>query len=127
MDLSDDEVQQRAEADRREVDPPIQVEMATWSPGGQLDWFVKDRQEWWVGYAVLTAVNDGSELLNFVPRAAHSDNLPLSLVAPFGASKLPRLAPRINSRARVRARAGSCDSTFRPATGELISSLLAIS
>jgi hypothetical protein len=47
MDLSDDEVQQRAEADRREVDPPIQVEMATWSPGGQLDWFVKDRQEWW--------------------------------------------------------------------------------
>ena len=26
MDLSDDEVRQRAEADRREVDPPIQVE-----------------------------------------------------------------------------------------------------
>src|SRR5829696_1388083 len=31
MDLSDDEVQRRAEADRREVDPPIQVETATWS------------------------------------------------------------------------------------------------
>jgi hypothetical protein len=30
MDLSDDEVQQRAEADRREVDPPIQVETAMW-------------------------------------------------------------------------------------------------
>jgi hypothetical protein len=28
-------------------DPPIQVEMATWSKAGQLDWWVKDRQEWW--------------------------------------------------------------------------------
>jgi hypothetical protein len=28
------------------VDPPIQVEMATWSPGGQLDWWVKERREW---------------------------------------------------------------------------------
>jgi hypothetical protein len=31
MDLSDDDLEQIAEADRREVDPPIQVEMATWS------------------------------------------------------------------------------------------------
>jgi hypothetical protein len=46
MNLSDDEVQQRAEADRREVDPPIQVETATWSKAGQLDWWVKERQEW---------------------------------------------------------------------------------
>ena len=40
---------QYEEADRREVDPPIQVEMATWSPGGQLDWWVKEgrpRLEW---------------------------------------------------------------------------------
>jgi hypothetical protein len=43
MDLSDDEVQQRAEADRREVEPPIQVGTGA----GQLDWWVKDRQEWW--------------------------------------------------------------------------------
>jgi hypothetical protein len=28
MDLSDDQVQQRTEADRREVDPPIEVETA---------------------------------------------------------------------------------------------------
>jgi hypothetical protein len=33
-------------ADRR-VDPPIEVQTATWSPGGQLDWWVKDRREWW--------------------------------------------------------------------------------
>jgi hypothetical protein len=46
MDLSDAELQHLAEADRREVDPPIEVETATWSPGGQLDWWVKDRQEW---------------------------------------------------------------------------------
>jgi hypothetical protein len=46
MDLSDDEVQQHAEADRREVDPPIQVETAMWAKAGQLDWWVRDRQEW---------------------------------------------------------------------------------
>jgi hypothetical protein len=38
MNLRDAEVQQRAEADRRKVDPPIPVEMATWSTAGQLDW-----------------------------------------------------------------------------------------
>jgi hypothetical protein len=47
MNLSDDEVRQRAEADRREVDPPIQIEAATWSRAGQLDWWVKERREWW--------------------------------------------------------------------------------
>jgi hypothetical protein len=47
MDLSEDEVQQYAAADRGEVGPPIQVETATWSKAGQLDWWVKERQEWW--------------------------------------------------------------------------------
>jgi hypothetical protein len=47
MDLSGDELQQHAEADRREVDPRIQVQMASWAAGGQLDWWVKDRQEWY--------------------------------------------------------------------------------
>jgi hypothetical protein len=47
MDLSGDDVQQRAEADRRDVDPPIQGETATWSKAGQLDWWVKERREWW--------------------------------------------------------------------------------
>jgi hypothetical protein len=37
---------QYAEADRREVDPPIQVEIATWSPAGTVDWWVKERREW---------------------------------------------------------------------------------
>ena len=45
MDLTDDDVQQLPEADRREVDPPIKVESATWSAGGQLDWWVKERQQ----------------------------------------------------------------------------------
>jgi hypothetical protein len=47
MDLSDEDVQQFAEADRRVVDPPIHVESATWSNAGQLDWWVRERQEWW--------------------------------------------------------------------------------
>jgi len=47
MDLSDDDLKQRAEADRREVDPTIEVEIATWSKAGQLDWWVKVRREWW--------------------------------------------------------------------------------
>jgi hypothetical protein len=47
MDLSDDDLEQFAEADRREVDPPIQVEIATWSKAGQLDWWVRERREWW--------------------------------------------------------------------------------
>jgi hypothetical protein len=37
---------QYGEADRREVNPPIEVESATWSAGGTLDWWVKDRLEW---------------------------------------------------------------------------------
>ena len=45
--FSDDDLEQIAAADRREVDPPIQVETAMWSEAGQLYWWVKDRQEWW--------------------------------------------------------------------------------
>ncbi len=57
MDLRDGDLQHRVEADRREVNPPIEVETATWSKAGQL------------------AVNGGSELLIFVPRAGHSHDL----------------------------------------------------
>jgi hypothetical protein len=46
MDLSDDDVKQFAEADRREVDPPIRVDTARWSKAGQLDWWMKERQKW---------------------------------------------------------------------------------
>jgi hypothetical protein len=44
--LRDLDPSQYAEADRREVDP-VQVESATWSAGGQLDWWVKERRQWW--------------------------------------------------------------------------------
>jgi hypothetical protein len=40
------QVDDYAEADRREVNPPIEVEAATWSAGGQLDWWVKERGRW---------------------------------------------------------------------------------
>jgi hypothetical protein len=46
MDLSDDDLEQIAEADRRAVDPPVPVDIATWSKAGQLDWWVKERQRW---------------------------------------------------------------------------------
>jgi hypothetical protein len=38
---------QYSEADRRVVDPPVQVEVATWSKAGHLDWWVRERREWW--------------------------------------------------------------------------------
>ena len=45
-DMQDLDPAQYSEADRREVDPPIEVETATWSAGGTLDWWVKERREW---------------------------------------------------------------------------------
>jgi hypothetical protein len=46
MDLSQHDLEQIAAADRREVNPPVEVEIATWSEAGKLDWLVKERQEW---------------------------------------------------------------------------------
>ena len=44
MELREGELQLIPEADRRAVDPPIEVEAASWSAGGQLDWWTKERQ-----------------------------------------------------------------------------------
>ena len=38
---------QREERQRREVNPPIEVESAKWSSAGQLDYWVRESQEWW--------------------------------------------------------------------------------
>ena len=46
MDLSNDDLDHRSEADRREVNPPVQVETATWYKAGQFDWWVNERQQW---------------------------------------------------------------------------------
>jgi hypothetical protein len=35
-----------AEADRREVNPPVELESASWAPGGTPDWWVTERQQW---------------------------------------------------------------------------------
>jgi len=37
MELSDSDLQRFAEADRRVIDPPIEVQVATWSEAGDLD------------------------------------------------------------------------------------------
>src|SRR5215204_5976849 len=57
---------QREQKDRREVKPPIEVNSATWSAAGQLDYWVKERQEWWAECAVQTDIRCGSKLLTFV-------------------------------------------------------------
>jgi hypothetical protein len=47
--MPDFDPSQYSEGDRREVDPPIEVEVATLSAAGQLDWWVKEhrpRLEW---------------------------------------------------------------------------------
>jgi hypothetical protein len=54
---------QYGEPDRREVDPPVEVESATWSAGGMLDWWVKNASSGWAGYGVPMVVNGGSKLL----------------------------------------------------------------
>jgi hypothetical protein len=38
---------QREERHRQQVSPPIQVESATWTPAGELDYWVRDGSEWW--------------------------------------------------------------------------------
>jgi hypothetical protein len=38
---------QRTEADRVEVQPPVEVEWTTWSAAGTLDCWVKEAREWW--------------------------------------------------------------------------------
>ena len=72
LDFSDAALQQRAEADRRGADPPIQVEAAAWSDAGTLDWWVKNGRHGGVEYAAQTAGNAGSKLLISDRRAAPS-------------------------------------------------------
>ena len=64
MELSDAELQRRDAADRREVDPPIEVDTAMWSAGGTLDWWV----------------NNGSGLLIFVLQGVSGRDSSLSFV-----------------------------------------------
>jgi hypothetical protein len=35
---------QKDPEDRREINPPIEVESATWSAGGTLDWWILDNR-----------------------------------------------------------------------------------
>jgi hypothetical protein len=42
-----------------------------WSSAGQLDWWVKEGQEWWGRLRGADAVNGGSEPLIFVPPNAN--------------------------------------------------------
>jgi hypothetical protein len=59
---------QYAEADRREVDRPIEVETATWSAGGTLDWWVKERASGLNVSEAKTDVSVGSRATDLRPK-----------------------------------------------------------
>ena len=63
MDLSNDDLERIAAAHRRALEPPIQVDSAAWSKAGQLEWWVKDRQQWWGRVRGADGRHGGSELL----------------------------------------------------------------
>ena len=42
-----DQYGQRSESERREVNPPRPVASATWTAAGELDYWVRERSEWW--------------------------------------------------------------------------------
>jgi hypothetical protein len=47
MDVVYNQYGQRTPDERREVRPPMEVETATWSAAGTLDYWVRERGEWW--------------------------------------------------------------------------------
>ena len=47
MDVVYNQYGQRTPEERREVRPPIEVESATWAAAGTLDFWVRERGEWW--------------------------------------------------------------------------------
>lgn len=47
LDVVFDQYGPRAPADRREVRPPVRVEAAQWHAAGELDFWVRERGEWW--------------------------------------------------------------------------------
>lgn len=60
-----DQEGQREERHRRQVSPPIQVESATWTTAGELDYWVRDGSEWWGRCADQAVITCGSKLLIF--------------------------------------------------------------
>jgi hypothetical protein len=47
MNVMFDQYGERSQQDRREVQPAIAVESATWSAVGDLDYWIKERHDWW--------------------------------------------------------------------------------
>jgi hypothetical protein len=49
LSMQDLDPSQYREADRLEVNPPVEVQIATWSAAGQLDWWVREERREWFG------------------------------------------------------------------------------
>jgi hypothetical protein len=85
LNMRDLDPSQYGEADRREVDPPIDVESATWAAGG-----LKSAGSGSAGYAVPTANRDGSKPLIFDrPRVDLTIEGRVALFQPFQDFALP--------------------------------------
>jgi hypothetical protein len=62
--MQDLDPSQYGEADRQAVDPPVEVQVATWSAAGTLDWWVRERRapngrQRWIKAADLRQANHG--------------------------------------------------------------------
>jgi hypothetical protein len=44
--MEDLDPEQKNPEDRREVNPPVEVQVAKWSHAGTLDWWVRERLQW---------------------------------------------------------------------------------
>jgi hypothetical protein len=47
LNTANDQYGPRAAANRRAVEPPVEVEVAVWESAGVLEHWVRERQEWW--------------------------------------------------------------------------------
>ena len=70
--MRDLDLSQYVEADRREVDPPIEVEAATWSLAARSTGGSKSAGSDWEGFAVQTDASGGSKQLIFVRKRTAS-------------------------------------------------------
>src|SRR5688572_19107693 len=102
------------------------MESATWSKAGQLDWWVKERQEWWGRVRGADGRQRWIRAVDLRPVSAEAMTLSLSLVAPFDGSKVPRLATANKTERKTEHGIPLIDSTFKTGHGLLISSQAAI-
>jgi hypothetical protein len=87
---------QRQQSERRQVNPPIQVESATWTAAGELDYWVREKAEWWGRVRGRTAITSGSEPPISVQRTRAGEQSAYrtrKVNSTFGATNFPVTVP----------------------------------